>query len=579
MYPVSRDRSINFRPEWDLRDAILILGVIALILGIIRTGSAQFTGNYNSNIEIQTDLAALPGYTAQTLLRMGSAYFLSLLFTLIYAYSAYRSKTAAYILLPLLDILQSIPVLSFLPGVVLALIAIFPGQRIGVEIASVLLIFTGMTWNMTFSFYQSLSNIPRELKEVAEIYRLNAWQRFWQVELPSGAIGLIWNSVMSVAGGWFFLMAIESFTLGKQNFRLPGLGSFLAEASNQGNVGAILIGLAVLITIISLLDFFVWQPLIAWAEKFKFETVEAENSPESPVLDFLRRSPTLRTFNLHVWMPMIQNFDQNIAKTFAVSVNVPSQKSRSPLSTWLNGLFAVSFTAIVLWGTWEAVIMLRLLSLEDWQKVITGALFTSIRVMVALVLSLLWTVPVGVAIGRNPKLAKILQPIVQIAASVPATALFPVLLIGLARIGGGLQVGSVALMMLGTMWYILFNVIAGAQSIPSDLFEAATVYKLNLVQRWLTVILPGIFPYLVTGIITAVGGAWNASIVSEYIQFQGETITTGGLGAIISEATAKGQFPLLMAATGTMSLVVVLTNRLVWRRLYQLAQDKYQILI
>lgn len=577
MYPVSRDRSPKFRSDWDVRDAILILAVLVLILGIIRTG-AQFTGSYSPNYQIQTNLRVLPGYTAQTLLRMTAAYLLSLGFTLVYAYSAYRSKLAAYILLPLLDILQSIPVLSFLPGVVLALIAIFPGQRIGVEIAAVLLIFTGMTWNMTFSFYQSLVTIPKELIEAARIYRLNPWQRFWQVELPAGAIGLIWNSVMSVAGGWFFLMAIESFTLGNRDFRLPGLGSFLATASNQGNLGAILAGVAVLIVIITLLDFLLWQPLIAWAEKFKFESVEAVDAPDSPILDFLRRSPTLRSFNQHIWTPLVERFDRTLATRWSTS-KIPVTRPKSSWGRWLNQGLGMGFMAIVLWGTWEAVLMLRVLGIADWQTVIMGAAYTSGRVLVALVLSLLWTIPVGVAIGRNPKLAKILQPIVQIAASVPATALFPVLLIGLAQIGGGLQIGSIALMMLGTMWYILFNVIAGAQSIPSDLFEAATVYKLSLSQRWFTLILPGIFPYLVTGIITAVGGAWNASIVSEYIEFQGKVIDTPGLGAIISQATATGNFPLLVAATGTMSLVVVLTNRLVWRRLYQLAQEKYQILI
>jgi NitT/TauT family transport system permease protein len=233
----------------------------------------------------------------------------------------------------------------------------------------------------------------------------------------------------------------------------------------------------------------------------------------------------------------------------------------------------------VLWGIWEAVLLLRVLSLADWRQVIVGAIVTALRVICALVLSLLWTVPVGVAIGRNPKLAQVLQPLVQIAASVPATALFPILLLGLIQAGGGLQIGSVALMMLGTMWYILFNVIAGAQAIPAELFEAASVYKLSLVQRWQTLILPGIFPYLITGIITAVGGAWNASIVSEYVSFRGQIVTTTGLGETISQATATGNFPLLLAATTVMSMLVVLTNRLVWRPLYKLAQEKYQMLI
>ncbi|MEG4589070.1 ABC transporter permease subunit [Microcoleus sp. MOSTC5] len=565
------------RSAWTWQDGLLILAIFSLILVIVQTAS-QFSSDYNPNFQIETTLNVLPAYTAQSLLRMAAAYFLSLLFTLVYAYSAYRFPLAAKILIPLLDILQSIPVLSFLPGVVLALVTLFPGQRIGVELASIILIFTGMTWNMTFSFYQSLSGIPRELKEAAQVYRLNAWQQFWTLELPAGAIGLVWNSVMSVAGGWFFLIAIESFTLGDKNFNLPGLGSYLGKAANEGNFGAIGWGLAVLIAVIIAVDFLIWQPLIAWAEKFKYQAVEATNVPQSKLLDFLRRSATLRVFKSRI-SPIRDSFDRGLARAFAPA-NLPTNpRQKSRIGNWINWIFVSGFAVIVLWGTWEAVLLLRLLNLSDWQKVMTGAFFTALRVICALFLSLLWTVPVGVAIGRNPRLAQILQPLVQIAASVPATALFPVLLLALIQAGGGLQIGSVALMMLGTMWYLLFNVIAGAQAIPSELFEAAQVYKLSLVQRWKSLILPGIFPYLITGIITAVGGAWNASIVSEYVQFKGQIVTTEGLGETISQATASGNFPLLLAATSVMSLLVVLTNRLVWRPLYRLAEEKYQLLV
>ncbi|CAD5933010.1 Taurine transport system permease protein TauC [Planktothrix tepida] len=563
------DRS---RLTW--QDGLLILVVITILLVIVRTAS-QFVGDYKPDVRISTHLEQLPSYTAQTLLRMGCAYFLSLIFSLVYAYSAYRSSLAAKILIPLLDILQSIPVLSFLPGVVLALISLFPGQRIGVELAAILLIFTGMTWNLVFSFYQSLSSIPKELLEVATVYHLNAWQRFWSVELPSGILGLVWNSVMSVAGGWFFLMAIESFTLGTHSFRLPGLGSFLAQASDQGDFISIAWGLGVLIGIIIILDFLVWKPLIAWAEKFKLEMVESQNVPQSIVLDFLRRSPTWRILTERFSQLWSEKMSQTIGKTDLHLTAVLPSKS---YPNWGTDLFLTGFGFMILWGTWEGVILLQKLEFQDWKQVITGAILTALRVVIALCLSLLWTVPVGVAIGRNPRLAQSLQPLVQIAASVPATALFPVLLLFLARLGGGLQIGSVALMMLGTMWYILFNVIAGAQAIPSELFEAANIYKLSLIYRWKTVILPGIFPYLITGMITAVGGAWNASIVSEYVQFQNQTLTTPGLGSLISKATETGNYPLLFASTGVMSLLVVLTNRLIWRKLYQFARSKYQLL-
>jgi NitT/TauT family transport system permease protein len=552
------------RTRWSWQEGIIILAIAILIFAIVDTAS-QFVGVYNPHITIETRLRVLPWYTAQTLLRVAIAYFLSLGVSILYAYAAYHSPRAAKVLIPLLDILQSIPILSFLPGVVLAMIALFPGQQLGVEVASIILIFVGMAWNMTFSFYQSLCGIPVELIEAAKVYRLNRWQHFWLLELPVGVIGLVWNSIVSVAGGWFFLMAIESFTLGHESFQLPGLGSYLSKASNAGDIGAIAWGLTVLISIIVLLDFFVWRPLIAWAEKFKLELVEAENPPQSIVLDFLRQSPTLRAFS---------------DLTHIVAHHPPYPKSHTPfrLYSWLNWLFVSGFAFIVLWGTWEAALLLRVLSFTDWSQVMLAALFTMLRVTLALALSVLWAVPVGVAIARNPKLAKLLQPLVQIAASIPATALFPVLLLYLAHIGGGLEIGSVALMMMGSMWYVLFNVIAGAQAIPSELFEAAIVYKLTRVQRWKTLILPGIFPYLVTGAITAVGGAWNASIVSEYVQFQGKTLTTPGLGATISEASASDHFSLLLAATVVMSIIVVLTNRLVWRRLYKIVQEKYQLL-
>jgi len=569
------DNNTIERTEWRWQDTLLIFAIFAILLVIIRTAS-NFVGVYEPSVKISTDLSSLPSYTLETLLRMIIAYFLSLGFTLVYAYTAYQSSLASKILLPLLDILQSIPVLSFLPGVVLALISLFPDQRLGVELAAILLIFTGMVWNMTFSFYQSLTSIPQDLMEAAQVYRLNLWQRFWTLELPAGMIGLIWNSVMSVAGGWFFLIAIESFTLGDKDFRLPGLGSFLATAAGQGNTKAILGGLLVLIGVIILIDFLIWQPLIAWSDKFKFEMSQSEDVASSWVLDFIRRSPTLRLLSDRIFKPLGQNFDQNLVKLLGSSP--VHSRQRSPISQGIERVFMGGFAFMVLWGTWEAALLLKTLGLEGWKQIMAGAIFTALRVIVALILSLLWTVPIGVAIGRNPRLAKILQPIVQIAASVPATALFPILLLFLAQLGGGLEIGSVALMMLGTMWYILFNVIAGAQSIPADLFEVAKVYHLSLVQRWRVVILPSIFPYLITGIITAVGGAWNASIVSEYVHFQGKTLTTNGLGSTISLATARGDYPVLLAATAVMSLLVVLTNRLVWRRLYKLAMEKYRLL-
>ncbi|MCY7333073.1 MAG: ABC transporter permease subunit [Pseudanabaena sp. CAN_BIN31] len=576
MYQPTIDPKSEFRSRWSISDVLLPLAIVSLIFIIVQTAS-KFTGTYNSEYIIDLSLSFLPTYALQTIVRMLAAYALSLVFSLSYAYVAYRSSTWSKVLIPLLDILQSIPVLSFLPAVVLALVGLFPGQRLGIEIASILLIFTGMTWNMTFSFYQSLTSIPQELIEASQVYRLSAWQRFWTLELPSGVVGLVWNSVMSVAGGWFFLMQTESFTLSNRNFTLPGLGSFLKAAADKGDNFAILWGIIVLIGIITIIDYFVWRPLIAWAEKFKHETVEATEVPESRVLDFFRRSPTMRIIGDRLFVPISETFNRGFSSK---SQSSPISEYRaSKWMNWVNWILLGGAGFLVLGGTLEAVLLLSKLPLSSWQQVMTGALFTSIRVFIVLIISLLITVPIGVTIGRNPKLAQFLQPIVQIAASVPATALFPILLLGLANIGGGLDIGAVILMTLGSMWYILFNVIAGAQAIPSELFEAARVYKLSPLERWRTLILPGIFPYLVTGIITAVGGAWNASIAGEYIKFQGKVLTTTGLGSTITQASDVGDFSLLLASTIVMSLLVVTTNRLVWRPLYRLAQVKYQLIV
>jgi NitT/TauT family transport system permease protein len=575
MFQPTIDPHSQFRSKWSLGDVLLPFAIIAFVLIIVQTAS-KFGGEYSNSYQIKLSLTLLPNYALQTIVRMLSAYGISLIFSVIYAYVAYRSRLWSKILIPLLDILQSIPVLSFLPAVVLALVGLFPGQRLGIEFASILLIFTGMTWNMTFSFYQSLISIPKELIEASQVYRLGAWQRFWTLELPSGVVGLVWNSVMSVAGGWFFLMQTESFTLSSRDFTLPGLGSFLKAAADAGDNLAIFSGLAVLISIITIIDYLVWQPLIAWAEKFKNETVEASQVPESQVLDFLRRSPTMRIISDRLFTPLSEAFNRGQVKSKSATL-APTTDHKWLI--WINWLLIGVVGFVVFSGTIEAIALLSQLSVAKWLTVITGAFYTSIRVVIVLILSLIITVPIGVRIGRDPKLAQILQPIVQIAASVPATALFPILLLYLANVGGGLDIGAVVLMTMGSMWYILFNVIAGAQAIPAELFEAARVYKLSTLERWRSLILPGIFPYLITGIITAVGGAWNASIAGEYIRFQGRLLTATGLGSTITKASDAGDFPLLLASTIVMSLLVVLTNRLVWRPLYQVAQQKYQLTV
>jgi NitT/TauT family transport system permease protein len=506
-------------------------------------------------------------------LRISFAYGLSLAFTLVYGYVAAYNRKAERFMIPLLDTLQSIPVLSFLPGVMLSMVALFPSRQLGVELGSILLIFTGQVWNMTFSFYSSLKSIPREMQEAAQVYQLSWWQGFRQLQLPFAAIGLIWNSVMSVAGGWFFLMACEMFVLGDRDLRLPGLGSYLQTAANAGNTRAIVAGLVVMIGVIVLLDRVVWRPVIAWAEKFKFEQVEAADVPRSRILELLRRSRLLPLMAEKTVLPIREAVDLHFAKTH-LSSSAPSKRFTS---TWIARLAGIVALGALAYAIIRMLILATSVSFADLRVIFLGAGATFLRVEFVLFLAALWTIPVGTIIGLHPKLSAVAQPLAQIAASVPATALFPIILLVLIRLGGGLGVGSIVLLLLGTQWYILFNVIAGATAIPTDLKEVCDVYHFKRAERWRRLLLPGIFPYLITGFVTASGGAWNASIVAEYFHFRGETFSTVGLVAVISRATDSGNFRMLMAATLVMAVIVVTINRLLWRRLYGLAATRFKL--
>jgi NitT/TauT family transport system permease protein len=477
-------------------------------------------------------------------------------------------------MVPLLDILQSIPVLSFLPGVMLAMIALFPHRQLGVELGCIVLILTGQVWNMTFSFYSSLKNIPGDLKEAAEIYHLSWWQRLWQMELPYAAIGLLWNSIMSVAGAWFFLMACEMFVLGNRDLRLPGLGSYLQTAANAGDTRSIIWGIGVMVAIIVMIDQLVWRPVIAWTEKFKFEQVESAEPTRSPILDLLRRSKIIPLAARVSVRPAREALNLHFAK---VNTKQSEHARSSQFRPWAWRAFMLIGLVAIAYAAFRMVQMLAALSSTEIGEIARGAGATFLRVEATLVLAGLWTIPVGVYVGMRPRLSALVQPLAQIAASVPATALFPVVLLMLIRIGGGMGIGSMVLLLLGTQWYILFNVIAGASAIPTDLKEVCGVFRLGKVERWKKLFLPAIFPYLITGFITASGGAWNASIVAEYFHFQGRTLSTVGLGAVISHATDSGNFRELLAATICMAGMVVTFNRLIWRRLYGLASTKFKL--
>jgi NitT/TauT family transport system permease protein len=551
---------------------------LAIFFAIVHTGQ-YWMGTPVPVVPISHSMSALPVYAFYSIVRIGIAYLLSLTFAISYGYTAaYNPRVEAW-MVATLDILQSIPVLSFLPPVVLAMVALVPGHQLGIEMGVILLIFTGQVWNLAFSFYSSLKSIPKEMLEASRIYRYSAWQRFWQLEMPYAAIGLVWNSIVSVAGGWFALIACEMFTMGDRSFQLPGLGSYLQTATNSGDVQALLAGIAVVILIVVATDQLVWRPLIVWSDKFKFEQVESADRVTSPILTLLQRSTLLSEIPGRIWTSLEEPIYRRMARTkecrIVQALDDDEKRSKNSLGLWALAIAAV---AVVGWGATQAVVLLRQVAWSDFLMLLEGAGATFLRVNASLLISALWTIPVGVAIGFNPKLARVIQPVAQVMASVPATAFFPILLIGLVKIGGGLGIGSVALMLLGTQWYILFNVIAGAMSIPSDLREAASLYKFTRWQRWTTLILPGIFPYLITGMVTASGGAWNASVFAEYSKLPDRTLTTIGLGAQIDQATDNGSFPTLLLATILISLMVVSMNRLVWRRLYRLAETKYKLL-
>jgi NitT/TauT family transport system permease protein len=563
-----------------LADAAVIAALVGAVALLI-AAAGRWTAQQTPSVSISLRPAVLPLYAGYSVLRMTLAYILSIVFTLVYGHIAATNRFAERFMVPVLDILQSIPILSFLPVAVLALIALFPHSNIGVELAAVLLIFTSQAWNMTFSFYHAAKTLPLDLREAAAVFRLSPLRRFSQLEVPYSMIGLVWNSMMSWAGGWFFLMAAEQLTLGSRSFQLPGLGSYLQVAANHGNVGALLLGLLTLIILIVLLDFVLWRPLVAWSDKFKFEQTRTTDAPESPILDLLRRSALLEIVHDRIAIPVGDRLSAIIDRLMpAPSAPIIDEESKPhPVTagTVIGWAIAALIAVAAIFGIASALRTLAHVSLANWGTIVLDGLFTLLRTALAIAIGAAWTVPLGVTIGMNPVWSRRLQPIVQVVASIPATALFPIVLLFVIELPAGINIAAILLMLLGTQWYILFNVIAGAMAIPSDLREAASIFRLQGWNRWKTLILPAIFPYLVTGLITASGGAWNASVVAEYVTFNAKTFSTPGIGSAIAQAAATQNLPVLLASTLAMAAIVVTINRLVWRRLYRLAERRFNL--
>ena len=551
-------------------DAAVIILLLAVLTALAHAGRGF--GQPLSSLEmtpISLSPLALPEYALQSTLRMFAAILVSLAFTFTVATFAAKSRRAERFIVPALDILQSVPVLGFLTFTVVFFMGLFPGSRMGAELAAIFAIFTSQAWNMAFSFYQSLKTVPGELDEAARHFRLSAWMRFWRVEAPFAAPGLIWNTMMSMSGGWFFVVASEAITVGKTEVRLPGIGSYLALAIDERNLAAVGWAILAMAFVILIYDQLVFRPVVAWADKFRAEQTAGAEAPRSWVLELIRRTRLLKLAG--AWFGHLSD---NVALALRRLAPASREKPVVPLP-FADLLWQGLLLLAVLWGLWTIIVYVRAhLGLADFAAALVGGLATLARVVVLIALATLIWVPVGVWIGLRPRLADRIQPLAQFLAAFPANVMFPVFVMAIATFRLEPNVWLSPLMILGAQWYILFNVIAGASAFPNDLRDAATLMGARGRQWWLQVMLPGIFPYYVTGALTATGGAWNASIVAEVASWGDTKLSATGLGAYIARATEAGDMPRVVLGIAVMSAFVVLFNRLLWRRLYVFAERK-----
>lgn len=564
------------RFPFGLADIAVILGTIALLAWVGRLGADMMVGFAPPEVspEIDLDPRNLPYYAGRSTLRMFIALGFSTLFTLIYGYIAARSRRAERIMIPLLDILQSVPVLGFLSITVTGFIALFPGSLLGLEAASIFAILTSQVWNMTFSFYQSLRTVPQELMEATRLYRLSGWQRFTRLEVPSAMIGLVWNAMMSFGGGWFFVAASEAISVLNQEYTLPGIGSYVDKAIVEENLSALGWAILTIAIVIMLVDQLFWRPIVVWSDKFRLEQSAGAASPTSWVYDLLQAARIPRTLG-RLLRPIGESTKRALSALTPPRSTYPESDGPGEKGDRLFNLLLLLIIGAVF--AWMLHFIFRTVGPAEVLKTFWLGLLTLLRVMVLMVIAtIIWT-PIGVAIGFNPKLARLLQPVVQFLASFPANFIFPFATLFFIRTNISIEWGSILLMALGAQWYILFNSIAGAQTIPTDLREMADNMGLRGWQRWRKVIIPGIFSAWVTGGVTASGGAWNASIVSEIVSWGSNTLTATGLGTYITEATTVGDWPRITLGIAMMSLFVVGFNRLFWRRLYELAETKYHL--
>lgn len=554
--------------RWDWALLPLVLSLLVLLA----YGGAQMARPYQvgTPLPLTLDPVMLPYYLLRTMMRMFIALGASLVFSSVFAALAVKYRAAEKVLIPLLDILQSIPILGFLSITVTGFIALFPGNLLGVECAAIFAIFTSQAWNMAFSLYQSMRTVPDELQEAARVFQLSGWQRFWRLELPFAMPGLLWNMMMSMSGGWFFVVASEAISVSNQNIKLPGIGSYIAMAIEARDLTGIAWAIGAMLVGVLLYDQLFFRPLLAWADKFRFEETGSETAQQSWLLNWLRRTERLQRIGTGAAKQLERTF-----VVFKREYDGTSIRARpKPLFAGLTRAWDALLAALILFAVWRMVTFIH--QAVGWSEVLhvfVLGFYTLMRVLVLIVLAALVWVPVGIWVGLNPTWASRLQAAAQFLAAFPANLLFPVAVLAIVRFELNPELWLSPLMIFGTQWYLLFNVIAGASTIPTELRFAAQNLGLSGWLKWRRYLLPAVFPSFVTGAITASGGSWNASIVSEYVTWGHTTVQAHGIGSYIAQMTATGDFPRIALGISVMCVFVMGLNHLVWRRLYRMAED------
>lgn len=558
-------------------DLIAMALIFAGFIAIVRASHAMtlpITAPQSTVISL--DYSLLPSYALRTTLRMLAAMVASLLFTFTYATWAAKSRRAERVLIPLLDVLQSVPILGFLSFTITFFLGLFPGSTLGAECAAIFAIFTSQAWNMAFSFYQSLRTVPRELNEVAEGFHLSAWQKFWQLETPYAVPGLVWNMMMSMSGGWFFVVASEAISVGDTTVKLPGIGSYLAVAIDHRRIDAVFAAIAAMLVVIIVYDQLLFRPLVTFSSRFRVELSAGEEPQRSWVLQLFRRTRWLRALSE---IPA-RIFDTVALWRFELPPRlIPAARPKNRIQDRiLDLLWIVGAAGTGLWGVWFIYHFVSdKLTLADFGQAVEFTCFTMFRVIALIALASIVWVPIGVQIGLRPRLAEKIQPLAQFLAAFPANVVFPIAVVLILHFGLNPDIWLSFLIIFGTQWYILFNVIGGAAAFPTDLKEAAAAFRVGGLDWWTKVMLPGIFPAFVTGGLTASGGSWNAAIVAEYVKWGNDTVAAHGIGAYIAQATAVGDYPRIVLGVAVMSAFVIAFNRLLWRPLSRLAERRFRL--